>query len=106
MTPPRPPTRKRNFTPKAPTGTGIKEPRMLILRRKEGQWVDITHRSGDTIRVRVYNIRARQPGQLDLAFDDDARNFQVQRPERADRLADGPSPGESSLLSTPVGGAA
>lgn len=61
---------------------------MLILRRKEGQWVEITHRSGDTIRVRVYNIRARQPGQLDLAFDDDARNFAVQRPERAGGGAD------------------
>ena len=55
---------------------------MLVLRRKEGQWVEITHRSGDTIRVRVCNIRARHPGQLDLAFDDDARNFLVQRPER------------------------
>jgi hypothetical protein len=58
---------------------------MLILRRKEGQWVEITHRSGDVIRVRVYNIRARAPGQLDLAFDDDDRNFVILRPERADR---------------------
>jgi hypothetical protein len=55
---------------------------MLILRRKEGQWVEITHKSGDTIRIRVYNIRARYPGQLDLAFDDDAHNFVIQRPER------------------------
>lgn len=55
---------------------------MLILRRKEGQWVEITHRSGDTIRIRVYNIRARYPGQLDLAFDDSERNFAIQRPER------------------------
>jgi hypothetical protein len=60
---------------------------MLILRRKEGQWVDITHKSGDTIRVRVYNIRTRHPGQLDLAFDDEARNFAVQRPERTHRSA-------------------
>ena len=55
---------------------------MLILRRKEGQWVEIKHKSGDVIRVRVYNIRTRYPGQLDLAFDDDARNFTIQRPER------------------------
>lgn len=61
---------------------------MLILRRKEGQWVEIRHKSGDVIRIRVYNIRARYPGQLDLAFDDDARNFAVQRPERADRMND------------------
>jgi hypothetical protein len=60
---------------------------MLILRRKEGQWVEITHRSGETIRLRVYNIRSRYPGQLDIAFDDDARNFAIQRPERA-----GPGP--------------
>jgi hypothetical protein len=60
---------------------------MLILRRKEGQWVEITHRSGDTIRLRVYNIRSRYPGQLDIASDDDARNFAIQRPERT-----GPNP--------------
>lgn len=55
---------------------------MLVLRRKEGQWIEITHKSGDTVRVRVYNIRTRHPGQLDLAFDDDAHNFLIQRPER------------------------
>lgn len=59
---------------------------MLILRRKEGQWVEVTHRSGDTIRIRVYNIRTRYPGQLDLAFDDDAHNFAVQRPERSPQI--------------------
>ncbi len=66
---------------------------MLILRRKEGQWVEITHRSGDTIRVRVCNVRARNAGQIDLAFDDEARNFTVQRPERAGRLDTVPEPG-------------
>jgi Global regulator protein family len=55
---------------------------MLVLRRKEGQWIEIAHKSGDTIRIRVYNIRSRFPGQLDLAFDDAARNFEVRRPER------------------------
>jgi hypothetical protein len=55
---------------------------MLILRRREGQWVEITHRSGETVRVRVCNIRSRFPGQLDLAFDDPAHNFSIQRPER------------------------
>ena len=59
---------------------------MLILRRKEGQWVEITHRSGDTIRVRVTNIRARGPGQIDLAFDDGERHFAIHRPERCTRL--------------------
>jgi hypothetical protein len=56
---------------------------MLLLRRKEGQWIEIVHKTGDTIRVRVYNIRSRFPGQLDMLFDDNAYNFEVRRPERA-----------------------
>ena len=63
---------------------------MLILRRKEGQWVEITHRSGETIRIRVCNIRSRYPGQLDLAFDDPAHHFIIQRPERGARAEAAP----------------
>lgn len=70
---------------------------MLILRRKEGQWVEITHRSGDVIRVRVCNVRARYPGQVDLALDDPARNFAIQRPERAARAAAAPDPAPELL---------
>lgn len=55
---------------------------MLVLKRKEGQWVEITHRSGDLLCVRVCQIEAGQPGHLNLAFDDDARNFEIERPER------------------------
>lgn len=68
---------------------------MLVLRRKEGQWVELTHRSGDTIRVRVYNVRARPGGapQLDMAFDDNDHRFTIQRPERADRPAAGTAAG-------------
>ncbi|WZO95909.1 hypothetical protein EP7_002881 [Isosphaeraceae bacterium EP7] len=55
---------------------------MLVLKRKEGQWVDVIHRSGDRMRIRVYNIRSQVPRQLDLAFDDDARHFTIERPER------------------------
>jgi hypothetical protein len=58
---------------------------MLILRRKEGEWVNITHTSGDRLRIRVYNIRARYPGQVDVAFEDECRNFEIQRPERVYR---------------------
>lgn len=58
---------------------------MLILRRKEGQWIEITHRSGDKIRVRVCNIRARYPGQLDLVLDDPDHHFMIQRAERGNR---------------------
>jgi hypothetical protein len=56
---------------------------MLVLRRKEGQWVELTHaKSGDAIRIHVCNIRSRPPGRLDLAFEDDARNFTIVREEQ------------------------
>jgi hypothetical protein len=83
---------------------------MLILRRKEGQWVEITHRSGDVIRVGICNVRTRYPGQVDMVLDDDARNFIIQRPERAARapvpVPDGAlllslAPGEPDSVATP-----
>ncbi|WP_152053677.1 hypothetical protein [Tautonia marina] len=57
---------------------------MLVLKRKEGQWVEIIHRSGDVIRLRVYDIQAAAgvPSRTNLAFDDAARNFEIRRPER------------------------
>lgn len=55
---------------------------MLVLKRKEGEWVEITHRSGDLLRLRVYGIKGRQPGRANLAFDDPERNFDIQRIER------------------------
>jgi hypothetical protein len=65
---------------------------MLILKRKEGQWVEITHKSGDVLRVKVYDISGRAPARANLAFDDSARNFQIQRPERGQR----PAPAQES----------
>lgn len=65
---------------------------MLVLKRKEGQQIEITHSgSGDVIRFRVYNIRSRFPGQLDIAFEDDARNFKVERPERVGSTYNSPA---------------
>lgn len=55
---------------------------MLVLKRTEGQWVDVIHKSGDVLRVRVYDIGAENRGRVNLAFDDAARNFEIQRPER------------------------
>jgi hypothetical protein len=57
---------------------------MLVLKRKEGQWIEIIHRSGDVIRVRVYDIQSvtGTPSRANLAFDDSARNFEIRRPER------------------------
>lgn len=61
---------------------------MLVLRRTEGQWVEITHRSGDVLRFRVYDLAGDSniPARVHLAFDDVARNFEIQRPERMARL--------------------
>ena len=64
---------------------------MLVLKRKEGQWVEIKHKSGDTLRIRVYNIRSRFPAQADLAFEDIPRNFEIQRPERSARPEPNPA---------------
>jgi len=64
---------------------------MLVLKRKEGQWVEITHHSGDVLRIRVCRIEGGNPGgpgQLNLAFDDDARHFEIERPERKRRQAE------------------
>lgn len=58
---------------------------MLVLRRNDGQWVEVVHRSGDVLRIRVYAVEPGWPGRVHLAFDDDARNFQIDRPERGPR---------------------
>lgn len=55
---------------------------MLVLKRREGQWVEVIHKSGDVLRMRVYHIDSGPPGRVDIAFDDDPRNFEIQRPER------------------------
>lgn len=55
---------------------------MLVLKRKEGQWVEVTHRSGDILRIRVCKIEGGAPGHLNLAFDDAPRHFEIERPER------------------------
>lgn len=66
---------------------------MLVLRRSEGQWIEVTHRSGDVLRFRVYDLSDEGPGRVHLAFDDQARNFDIQRPDRiARRPSDGPAP--------------
>lgn len=58
---------------------------MLVLKRKEGQWVEIHHQSGDVIRLRVYGICSGVPGRVNIAFDDAPRKFEIRRPERASR---------------------
>lgn len=55
---------------------------MLVLRRRDGQWVELIHRSGDVLRIRVYGIGERGVDQVSIAFDDDDRNFEIKRLER------------------------
>jgi hypothetical protein len=55
---------------------------MLVLKRKEGQWVEIVHHSGDVLRLRVYGICAGLPGRVNIAFEDPPRHFEIRRPER------------------------
>ncbi len=75
---------------------------MLVLKRKEGQWVEVTHKSGDVLRFRVYDIRGDYPSRANLAFDDPARNFEIQRPERGPRalsVAEAPEPSSADPTS-------
>ena len=64
---------------------------MLVLKRKEGQWVQVTHAaSGDVLRIRVYDINYGTPPRANLAFDDAPRLFTIERPERHERPRDEP----------------
>jgi sRNA-binding carbon storage regulator CsrA len=56
---------------------------MLVLKRKEGQWTEIVHKSGDVIRIRTYDIQGGYPSRVSIAFEDPQRNFEISRPERA-----------------------
>jgi RNA polymerase sigma factor (sigma-70 family) len=60
---------------------------VLVLKRKEGQWLEITHRSGDRMRIRVGRIEAGHPGSLNLVFDGDPGDFAIERDERRKRPA-------------------
>jgi hypothetical protein len=61
---------------------------MLVLKRKEGQWVEITDKLGNLLRIRLCNVEirmnleGRMVGQANLAFGDPDRNFEIDRPER------------------------
>lgn len=60
---------------------------MLVLRRRDGQWIEVTHRSGDVLWIRVSARDDGRPGSVDLAFDDPDHHFTIQRPERAKKQA-------------------
>jgi hypothetical protein len=55
---------------------------MLLLRRDIGQWVQVTDQEGRILRIQVRRPPAGRRGDIELAFDDDARHFEIDRPER------------------------
>ena len=71
---------------------------MLVLGRKAGQWLDITHKSGDVLRVRIDNLRLDENDRIcfDMSLDDDARNFKIERPERKVKTAQPATPAVGS----------
>jgi hypothetical protein len=54
---------------------------MLMLRRHDGQWVEVIHRTGDRLRIRVCRLLDGNFGECHLGFDDPMRNFLIHRPE-------------------------
>lgn len=67
---------------------------MLVLRRHEGQWLEVRHRSGEVLRVLVVRVGR---GDVDLAFEDAPRHFAVERPGRVVRpVRSAPRVGEGS----------
>lgn len=55
---------------------------MLVLGRKEGQWLEVTHRSGDVLRIKVLPPNPRFPDKVNIGFEDEVRNFEIARRER------------------------
>lgn len=73
---------------------------MLVLKRRDGQWVNIVHASGDVLRIRVQQVGIDGQGRVNLVFDDDDFRFTIQRPERT-LAADLPSSGLGDRIPTP-----
>jgi len=54
---------------------------MLSLKTFKGRWIDITHKSGDRIRICVQDSDAEyaDPTRVKVVFDDKPRNFDIVR---------------------------
>ncbi len=75
---------------------------MLVLKRKEGQWVEITHvKTGEVLRIRTYDIHGGLPGHVNLAFDDPSRNYAIQRPEKLNRAEAPALPADAVVVEAP-----
>ncbi len=64
---------------------------MLILRRRLGDWLEVVHRSGDVLWIKVNAMDLTDDGtfHVNLAFKDDDKFFTINRPERGKRKAEG-----------------
>jgi hypothetical protein len=73
---------------------------MLVLSRRVGQWVELTHKSGDVIRIKLDRVQkdhqAGESGQAWLVFDDAEKNFGIERPGRVARPAPVPAAREAA----------
>lgn len=70
---------------------------MLVLSFREGESVTLTDTaSGRVIRVIVDRVNPRHPEQINLAFHDSARHFEIQRERRRPTC-------ESSSMTPPAG---
>lgn len=54
---------------------------MLVLKRREGEEIVVTHRSGDVLRIRLDGVEL-DPRRAALGFDDPALNFEIDKAER------------------------
>jgi hypothetical protein len=59
---------------------------MLKIRRREGQVVEVTDRAGNRLRIHVETRIGTK--NVWLAFEDDARNFEIARPGREEARED------------------
>jgi hypothetical protein len=54
---------------------------MLILKRLDGEWIRIEHKSGDVIMIRTYNVfpSGGHRGSVQVGLHDPDRNFEISR---------------------------
>jgi hypothetical protein len=72
---------------------------MLVLSRKEGEWLTITDRqSGRSVRVRVNQIRSGR--NVDLVFDDESNSFAIERAERAKPAPHGFTAAQAAMIAS------
>jgi len=76
---------------------------VLILGRREGQWVTVVHNaSGDTLRIRLFHVRGRSRGdapRCQLGFDDPDWRFLIDRPQpKSVDPSEDPGPGVVNSL--------